>query len=111
MGTTWKVELLGLLQWDSQDGGSHGGLVAAGRGPAMVGVESMRNWRDWATHYGYVGLAGLKGASRWFGKAVGRPGSVEVGGVVATEDGTTSVGAYAGGDVIGAGAYMTIGNC
>ena len=106
-----KLESLALVQWDSQDGGSHGGLVGVGVGAAVAALEAVRSWADGAVHYGGLLLREAKGASRAFGKAVGRPGEIDLGWLVGREDGHTSVGGYIGLGVVGAGGYATLGSC
>ena len=90
------VELLALVQYDTKTGGSHGGLVGGGLGPATVGFESMRNWRDWSVTNSMIGLGGS------------HVGKVDVGGLIVPSSNGVTVGGYAGGGSFGGGGYVTI---
>jgi hypothetical protein len=54
------AEILGLVEYDSRDGGAHGGLFGGGVGPFTVGPEGMRHWRGWREEWSVIGI-GLGG--------------------------------------------------
>jgi hypothetical protein len=90
------VEALALLQYDTKTGGSHGGLVGGGVGPATVGFESMRNWSDWSVTNSMIGLGGSHG------------GKVDLGGLIEPTSNGVTVGGYAGAGSFGGGGYITV---
>lgn len=103
-----------LVQYDSQDGGAHGGLVGIGAGHFIGGFESMRTWNDWQAHTSPIVLGGIEipGASRQFGKKM-NVASRDVGGLAQSENGSVSLGFYSGvtfgsGRTFGGGAYGTL---
>jgi RHS repeat-associated protein len=107
-------EVLGLVQYDSQSGGAHGGLLGIGAGHFTGGFESMRTWNDWQTHTGPIALGGVEipGASRQFGKKIDVH-SRDIGGLAQYDDGNLSLGLYSGITLgsrrtFGGGAYVTL---
>jgi RHS repeat-associated protein len=108
------AEWLGLIGWDSKDGGYHGGIVGGGAGRFTGGFESIRTWRDWQEHRNFININEV-------GKIPGerlRPAGVtnEWGFFVTPpkENGTFEVGLWGGGHspqtarAAGAGGYFTI---
>jgi RHS repeat-associated protein len=108
-------ELIAVVQYDSEEGGSHGGIYGLDLGNQLVaGVEAMRTWSDWQEHLTPIGIQNFElSSSRTFGKHI-EPGSVDAGVLLTTDGpGRVSIGGYAGFGVLGGGAYMTLtaGSC
>jgi hypothetical protein len=102
------VDLLALVEYDSQQGGAHGGLVGGGVGPYTVGFESMRSWRDWQSTTTPIGLGGSEFENN---TPIGpiRPGTIDLGGFAQPAGNKLSIGAYGGAGAAGAGGYLTLG--
>jgi|GEM_PF-3200168 len=112
------VEILGVIEYDSKLGGSHGGIFAAGAGNRVYGVDASRTWSDWQEHDGLIALGGgeFSAASSKFGKKL-NVDTLDYGGL-AVFDGDLNVGGYAGlslgsGRTFGGGGYVTLswGGC
>jgi hypothetical protein len=108
------VEILALVQYDSESGGSHGGLIGGGAEKFTFGGEFMRTWSDWEEHRAPIALGGpsFPGASRFFGKSVNVQ-SRDVGGIATYEDGKLNLGLYGGATfgskrMGGAGGYVSL---
>lgn len=106
-----KFELLGVVGYDSKEGGAHGGILAAGAGPLVVGVESMRTWSDWKQHTGPIGLLG--GSTPTTGTGPFNIAGKDYGGFAQYQNGQLSVGGYGGGSAAsgraaGVGGYVTV---
>jgi hypothetical protein len=92
-----------LIQYDTENGGSHGGIVAGGTSSVSYGFESMRTWSDWQAHTGPIAIGGrtsLRG---------------HTGLVMQPDNGNLTVGAFLGRGTDlpgGLGGFVTIGpNC
>ena len=103
-----QADLLALVEYDSEQGGSYGGLAGVGVGPYMVGVESMRSLRDWQSTTTPIGLSGPEFENK---TPIGpiRPGKIAVGGFVQPAGNKLGIGAYGGAGVVGGGGYLTLG--
>lgn len=106
-------EGLGLVQYDSEEGGSHGALLGAAAGHFTFGYEWMRTWHDWQEHSGPIVLGGkeILGPTRFFGRQVNSH-SRDFGGLAQYEGGHLSLGIYGGitmgsGRAYGGGGYFT----
>jgi RHS repeat-associated protein len=106
-----EAEVLALVNYDSADGGSHGGLVAGGLGGVLWGREWMRNWNDWSQHSSPIGLAGRETKSA--GNSLIKPGTEMGAGALYQPhgDGSQSLGLWGSIKAGGVGAYVTTGNC
>ena len=104
-----SVESIRLVEYDTKDGGSHGGVLGLELGPTVTGVESLRTWKDWQSHTGPIFIGGKEfpAASSKFGKNI-KPGTVDGGGFANWMDGQLSVGGYVGGKVFGGGGYFSL---
>ena len=102
-------ESIAILEYDSQEGGSHGGVVGAELGPTVVGKEYMRSWSDWSEHSGWIGIGGreFSAAGKKFGSSI-KPGTFDGGGFGNWMDGQLSVGFYLGAGAGGAGGYVSV---
>lgn len=100
-------EGLALVQYDSEEGGSHGALVGAGAGKYTLGVESMRTWSNWQEHTSPIALGGIEmpGSSSFFGKKLNTH-TRDIGGLVQYEHGHLSLGVYGG---VTMGSHRTVG--
>jgi RHS repeat-associated protein len=103
------IESVGLVAYDSEEGGAHGGILGLESGPTVTGVESLRTWNDWQTHTGAIVLGGGKfsAASKKFGKNV-KTGTLDAGGFANWTGGQLSVGGYLGGKIFGGGGYLSL---
>jgi RHS repeat-associated protein len=107
------VEMLGVVAYDSETGGQHGGIVAAGAENVVFGFEAIRNWKDWSEHTVPIFLGG--GSLPLSGKFKGKTG--DVGGLVTIENGAVVIGAYSGATkgyrTGGGGGYVSLkaGTC
>jgi len=103
------VESIALVEYDSKEGGSHGGVLGLELGPTVTGVESLRTWNDWQSHTGPILIGGgeFSAASKTFGKNV-QPGTFDAGGFANWMDGQLSVGGYLGGKIFGGGGYLSL---
>jgi hypothetical protein len=110
-------ECLVLLQYDSEEGGSHSSLWAGGLGPFSGGVEVTRTWKDWEEKVTPIGLGEheIPSSSKIFGKKV-VISSWDIGGFVDydSEQKEFSLGGFAGftlgsGRSFGGGGYSTWG--
>ena len=112
------AELLGVISYDSQVGGQHGGLVAGGVGKYTGGFEAMRSWNDWSETVSPIGFA--NGAQAIAPKQLG-PLSINdanYGGILELENGELQIGGYLGGAnnvagsdfarVAGIGGYLSV---
>ena len=68
----WGLESLGIIEYDSKEGGAHGGVFGLEIGPVVLGVESLRTWNDWKSHTGPIVIGGgeFSAASKISGKNV-----------------------------------------
>ena len=101
------AELLGLLEYDSQEGGAHGALLGAGVGPFTVGFESMRYWRNWQSRTTPIGLGGHESKTN---KKLGGAniGKIAAGGLAQLDGNNFNVGGYGGAGIAGGGGYVTL---
>ncbi|MBI1738112.1 MAG: RHS repeat-associated core domain-containing protein [Acidobacteria bacterium] len=104
-----EVESLAIVEYDTEEGGAHGGVLALEVGPAVVGVESLRTWNDWKSHTGpiVIGGAEFSAASKKFGKSV-KGGTFDAGGFANWMDGQLSLGGFVGGKVFGGGGFVSL---
>ena len=104
-----SVESIALVEYDSKEGGSHGGVLGLEVGPTVTGVESLRTWNDWQAHTGPILIGGeeFSAAGSKFGKNI-KPGTFDAGGFANWMDGQLSVGGYLGGKVFGGGGYLSL---
>jgi RHS repeat-associated protein len=107
-------EALALVQYDSEEGGSHGGLMGAGVGHYTFGFEAMRTWKDWQEHISPIALGGIEipGVTRAFGRQLNTH-SRDIGGLAQLENGHLSLGIYGGITLpsyrtFGGGGYFTL---
>jgi hypothetical protein len=107
----WKfgLESVGLVEWDTKEGGAHGGILGVEYGPAVLGIESMRTWRDWKVHTGPILIGGdeFSAAGKVFGKKL-NAGTLDGGGFASYADGQLSLGGYLRGHVFGGGGYINL---
>ena len=95
-----KGEVLAFVSYDSQLGGSHGGILAGKLGPWSGGFEFIRTWSDWKeTKAPVVFLNGVSQLPVPTGPL--KMTSKDYGGVLELEDGQLQVGGYAGGTFAG----------
>ncbi len=112
------AELLGVISYDSQVGGPHGGLIAGGVGKYTGGFEAMRSWNDWSETVSPISFA--NGSQAIAPKQLG-PMSINdanYGGLLELENGELQIGGYlvgannvAGSDfarVAGIGRYLSV---
>lgn len=102
------IESIGLVEYDSKEGGAHGGVLGLELGPVVVGVESLRTWNDWTSHTGPILIGGdeFSAASKMFGKNV-KTGTLDAGGFASWMNGEFSVGGYLGAGIFGGGGYLS----
>lgn len=107
------AELLGVISYDSQIGGQHGGLIAGGFGKYTGGVEAMRSWNDWSETVSPIGFA--NGATAITPTKLGPMtiGESNYGGILELENGELQIGGYLGGAgssgrAGGIGGYLSI---
>jgi hypothetical protein len=108
-----KAELIGVVAYDSKEGGQHGGIVAGGIGKFTGGIESTRTWSDWQEHTSNIGF--LNGASPITPRKLGPMDITKsnYGGLAQFNNGQLTIGGYAGletkgGRAFGAGAYLNL---
>ncbi len=104
-----KAELIGVVAYDSKEGGQHGGIVAGGLGPFTGGIESTRTWSDWQEHTTNIGF--VNGASAITPRKLG-PMEItksNYGGLFQFNNGQLTVGGYVGLETKGARAFGTGG--
>jgi len=96
----FAAELLGVISYDSQVGGQHGGLVAGGIGKYTGGVEAMRSWNDWSETISPIAFA--NGANTIAPKQLGpiTIGESNYGGILELENGELQIGGYLGGQAV-----------
>jgi hypothetical protein len=107
------AEILGVISYDSQTGGQHGGVLAGGVGKYTGGIEAMRTWNDWTETVSPIGFAnGVKAiAPRRFGPMTINESNY--GGVFEFENGQLQIGGYLGGAsssgrAAGIGGYLSL---
>ena len=98
-----RGEGLALLEYDSKSGMAHGAIFAGGVGPASVGGEWTRTWRDWKEHFDHLGFGEEETQNHQ-----------QVGPIVALDrdTGAITLGFFAGagdGSPVGGGFYFTLG--
>lgn len=104
------LEMLGLVEYDSTTGGSHGGLFGGGLGNATFEVESMRNWSTWQSSTTPIGIGGP--SFQMPGPLNGMKG--DAGGFFQFDNGL-NIGGYFGGHgpnsgrAAGGGGYLRLG--
>ena len=105
-----QLETIGLVEYDSREGGSHGGVVGLEFFKLFtVGVESLRTWNDGQAHTGPIAIGGLdfSAAGKKFGKTI-KPGTFDAGGFLSWTNSQLSVGVYVGGKIFGGGGYANL---
>jgi hypothetical protein len=110
-----RVEGLGVVAYDSQTGGEHGGILAAEAGHYAGGVESVRTWSDWQEHTSFIGFA--NGEQSITPKKLGpmTMDKANYGGLFQWQNGQLVFGGYLGGAnsttgrFLGGGAYFAVG--
>lgn len=105
----WGLESLGIIEYDSKEGGAHGGVFGLEIGPVVLGVESLRTWNDWKSHTGPIVIGGgeFSAASKISGKNV-KAGTLELGGFANVMGEELSVGGYLGAGIFGGGGYLSV---
>jgi len=110
-----KLESLGVVAYDTQTGGQHGGILAAEAGHYSGGVESVRTWRDWQEHTSMIGFA--NGDKSIVPKKLGplTMDRANYGGLLQWENQQLVFGGYLGGAnsktgrFLGFGGYLSVG--
>jgi hypothetical protein len=109
----FALELLGVISYDSQTGGQHGGVLAGGAGNYTAGIEAMRTWNDWKETISPIAFA--NGAKAIAPKRLGPMNINEsnYGGVLELENGELQIGGYLGGGnssgrAAGIGGYLSV---
>ena len=103
-------EAIGLFEYDTKEGGAHGGLLGVGGGPLLFGFESMRRWRTWKAESSPIGLGGGEfNVPKKVGLKLRNIEQIDFGGFVQP----ASIGGYIGTANLGFGAYVNLspGGC
>jgi len=108
-----KGELLGVISYDSQTGGQHGGVLAGGVGNVTGGIEAMRTWSDWKETISPIAFE--NGATAIAPRRLG-PMTINesnYGGILEFENGELQIGGYLGGAnssgrAAGIGGYLSL---
>jgi RHS repeat-associated protein len=118
-GVEANGELVGVVGYDSEEGGAHGGVVAGGvsLGHGLPGFsggyEASRTWRDWQEHdEPIVFPADFSGHAPTIG-GINFADHLQGGPLIQYENGHTTIGGYFGGTkgyrVLGLGGYVNLG--
>jgi hypothetical protein len=109
----FAAELLGVISFDSQTGGQHGGIIAGGMGKYTGGFAAMRSWNDWSETTSPVVFG--NGATAIAPKRIGPMtiNEANYGGVLEYENGELQIGGYLGaasssGRAAGVGGYLSL---
>jgi hypothetical protein len=110
-----SAEALGLISYDSKEGGEHGGILEAGAGGRSLGIESTRTWHGWQEHDSLIGFGGR--TQSFQPKGPFKIDNSHHGGLLQWTEGNLNIGGYAGVGsgvrFIGAGIYASVSwnNC
>jgi RHS repeat-associated protein len=118
-GAEVSAELVGVIGYDSQEGGAHGavGAVGASLGEGLPGIsggfETSRTWRDWQEHTQAIAFpADFSGHAPTIG-GINFANNWQAGPLIQYQNGQTTIGGYFGGvkgdQTAGLGGYVNLG--
>jgi hypothetical protein len=109
----FAAELLGVISYDSQTGGQHGGVLAGGVGNYTAGIEALRTWNNWQETISPIGFS--NGVAAIVPKSIGPVTVTEAnyGGLLELDNGELQIGGYLGGAnsagrAAGIGGYLSL---